>query len=157
MATTTYPELRHPAQRAGVTLSAAQLRRYLPLVGRVLFTLLFLTSVPMHFDARGVAYAAAHGVPLANVLVPLSGVLLLAGGASVALGFHARIGALLVALFLVPTTFYMHAFWNVPGEAEARIQYAQFMKNVALFGATLMIAHFGSGPASVDSESRDNA
>jgi putative oxidoreductase len=156
MATTTYPHLRHGhAARDGFG-SLAQVRNFVPLVGRVLFTLLFLTSVPMHFDARGVAYAAAHGVPLPNVLVPLSGVLLLAGGASVALGFHARIGALLLALFLVPTTFYMHAFWSVPGEAEARVHYAQFMKNVSLFGATLMIAYFGSGPASVDSVSREN-
>lgn len=153
MATTTYSHLRQRHEQS-LGSGLARLRDGLPLVGRVLFTLLFLASVPAHFDAQGVAYAASNGVPAPNVLVPLSGVLLLAGGASVALGFYARVGALLLALFLVPVTFAMHAFWNAPGELEATMQYVQFMKNVSLFGATLLIMYFGAGPLSLDTRSR---
>jgi putative oxidoreductase len=118
----------------------------------VLFVLLFLVSAPAHFDSQGVAYAASQGVPAPQVLVPLSGVLLLLGGASVALGFHARIGALLLALFLIPVTLFMHRFWAVSDPAAAQIQYFMFMKNVSLLGGTLLLAYFGSGPASVDYE-----
>jgi putative oxidoreductase len=119
----------------------------------VLFVLLFLVSVPSHFDSQGIGYAASQGVPAPQILVPLSGVLLLLGGASVALGFHARIGALLLALFLVPVTLFMHRFWAISDPAAAQMQYIMFMKNVSLLGATLMIAYFGSGPASVDAGS----
>jgi putative oxidoreductase len=151
MATTTYPHLRRHTP-IGHSAAVRTLHRLLPLFGRVLFVLMFLTSVPHHFDSQGVAYAAQHGVPLPHVLVPLSGVLLLLGGASIGLGFHARIGAVLLALFLIPVTFFMHRFWDIADTAAAQMQYVQFMKNVSLLGATLLIAYFGSGPASIDSE-----
>ncbi|HEY3500299.1 MAG TPA: DoxX family protein, partial [Polyangiaceae bacterium] len=96
------------------------------------------------------------GVPVPEVLVPLSGVLLLVGSASIALGFHARIGALLLMAFLVPVTFFMHRFWEIPDPTAARMQYISFLKNVSLFGATLFIAYFGSGPFSVDRTTRHN-
>ncbi|HEY3495012.1 MAG TPA: DoxX family protein, partial [Polyangiaceae bacterium] len=113
MATTTYPHYRrHPGAEAhGARDALARARAALPLAGRLLFTLLFFVSVPGHFDDSGVAYAASQGVPVPEILVPFSGVLLLVGGASIALGFHARIGALLLMAFLVPVTFFMHRFW----------------------------------------------
>ena len=153
MATTTYPHLRrHHAPFEHWTATRAS--RLLPLFGRVLFALCFLVSVPGHFDGGAVTAAAAHGVPMPQVLVPLSGVLLLLGGASVALGFHARIGALLLALFLIPVTLFMHRFWDVGNPAAARVDYIMFMKNLSLLGAALMIAYFGSGPASIDAEDK---
>jgi putative oxidoreductase len=119
-------------------------------LGRLLFTLIFLESVPMHFSAQGIGYAAHSGVPWANVLVPLSGILALAGGLSVLLGYHARIGALLLVLFLIPVTLTMHAFWNIADATMARMQMIMFMKNVSMLGAALLILHFGAGPISID-------
>jgi putative oxidoreductase len=104
----------------------------------------------MHFSAQGIGYAAQSGVPWPNVLVPLSGILALAGGLSVLLGYHARIGALLLVLFLIPVTLTMHAFWNIPDATMARMQMVMFMKNVSMLGAALMILHFGAGPISID-------
>lgn len=128
----------------------ARTTRYLAPLGRLLFSALFLLSVPMHFTADGIAYAAASGTPWPEVLVPLSGVLLLLGGLSVLFGYHARIGALLLALFLVPVTLIMHAFWAVPDPAMAQVQQIMFMKNVSLLGATLLIMHCGAGSISLD-------
>jgi putative oxidoreductase len=119
-------------------------------LGRLLFTLIFLETVLMHFSAEGIGYAAQSGVPLANVLVPLSGILAFVGGLSVLLGYHARVGALLLVVFLIPVTLMMHAFWNVPDAQMARMQMAMFMKNVSMLGAALMVAHFGAGPISID-------
>ena len=144
---------RHPhdfdhAHSLGVHLS--NLSTYLVPLGRLLFTLIFLESIPMHSSAQGIGYAAHSGVPWPNVLVPLSGILALAGGLSVLLGYHARIGALLLALFLIPVTLMMHAFWNIPDAQMAQMQMVMFMKNVSMLGATLMVMHFGAGPISID-------
>jgi putative oxidoreductase len=89
-------------------------------------------------------------VPFASILVPVSGVLSLVGGLSVLLGFKARIGALLLLLFLVPVTLAMHNFWAVTDPMMRGVQLALFMKNVSMLGAALLIAHFGAGPVSLD-------
>jgi putative oxidoreductase len=94
--------------------------------------------------------AERSGVPFAGIAVPLAGVVALAGGLSVLIGYHARIGAALVAAFLIPVTLFMHPFWAVSEPMGRQMQTASFMKNVALLGAALLIAHFGAGALSLD-------
>src|SRR5450432_3130457 len=100
VSSTNAPFVHHRVQ----VLGRPEATRYLVPVGRLLFAAIFLMSVPTHFAQSTIDHAASAGVPLANVLVPLSGLLELVGGLSVLLGYHARIGALLLALFLVPVT-----------------------------------------------------
>jgi len=119
-------------------------------VARLLFVALFLMSAPGHFQAGTIAYAAQQGVPFASVLVPLSGILAIAGGLSVLLGWHARVGAWLLVAFLVPVTLAMHAFWNVAEPMPRMIQQAMFMKNLAMLGGALLVAYWGAGPVSLD-------
>jgi len=64
------------------------------------------------------------------------------------------VGALLLVLFLVPVTFTMHNFWAVQDPMMALMQQAMFMKNLSMLGGALLIAYFGSGPASLDRRSR---
>lgn len=123
--------------------------RILPLLGRILFSFIFLAAAPGHFKAGTIAFAASQGVPFAGVLVPISGVLALLGGLSVLLGFKARWGALLLVLFLVPVTLTMHRFWGLADPQQAAMQHIQFMKNAAMLGGALLIAYFGSGPFSI--------
>jgi len=82
--------------------------------------------------------------------VPLSGVIALLGGLGILLGFKARYGAWLIVIFLVPVTFMIHDFWTVADPMMRQMQQINFMKNLAMLGAALMITHFGSGPLSVD-------
>ena len=124
--------------------------RYLVPVARLLFTAIFLMTAFSHFKAQTVGYAQMRGVPLAGVLVPISGILAVAGGLSILLGFYARIGAGLLVLFLVPVTLMMHAFWSVPDPQAAQMQMVSFMKNLSMLGAALLIAYFGAGPISLD-------
>jgi putative oxidoreductase len=119
-------------------------------LGRVLFSLIFITAAPRHFTHEGIQHAADLGVPLAGVLVPLSGVMALLGGLSVAVGYKARWGALALVGFLVPVTFWMHAYWKLSDPAEIHIQIAMFAKNVSMLGAALLISQFGAGRVSVD-------
>jgi putative oxidoreductase len=119
-------------------------------LGRLFFVLIFLMSGPLHFSKQDVAYAVSAGVPLASILVPLSGVLAIAGGLSILLGYRAKLGSWLLVIFLVPVTLMMHKFWGVQDPMMAQIQMAMFMKNVSMLGAALLITQFGAGPFSLD-------
>jgi putative oxidoreductase len=100
-----------------------------------------------------IAYAAAQGVPLASIAVPISGLLALFGGLSILLGFRARIGAWLIVLFLVGVTPIMHRFWGIADPMMAQMQMINFMKNLSMLGAALLITQYGSGPWSLDARS----
>lgn len=119
-------------------------------LGRLFFAAIFLTAGPNHFAKQTIAYAASQGVPLASIAVPLSGLLAIIGGLSILLGYRARIGAWLIALFIVPVTLAMHKFWAVGDPMMAQIQMVMFMKNVAMLGGALLISQFGAGPWSLD-------
>ena len=123
------------------------------LPGRVLFGLIFLLSGLNHFSKDTIAFAASQGVPLASLAVPASGVIALVGSLSVLLGYRARIGAWLIALFLIPVTFAMHKFWGIADPVMAQDQMAHFMKNPSMLGSALLITQFGAGPLSLDSRS----
>ena len=69
---------------------------------------------------------------------------------SILLGYKARLGAWAIVLFLVPVTFTLHKFWAVADPMMAQMQQVMFMKNLAILGGALLIAHFGAGPVSLD-------
>jgi putative oxidoreductase len=114
--------------------------RVLYIVGRVLFALIFIVAAPRHFTAEGIGHAAELGVPFAALLVPVSGLMALAGGFSVASGFGTPWGAWLLIAFLIPVTLMMHGFWRLHDPQTVHIQQAMFLKNVALMGAALLLA-----------------
>jgi putative oxidoreductase len=124
--------------------------KYLVLIGRILFSAIFILTMMSHFKYETVTYAASQGLPLAPFLVPLSGIIAITGGLSILLGYKAKAGAWLIVLFLVPVTFYMHAFWKTTDPMYVQMQMANFMKNTSLLGAALLISYFGSGPCSLD-------
>jgi putative oxidoreductase len=120
------------------------------LLGRALFAAIFVAAAPRHFTAEAAAHASDLGVPLARLAVPLSGLLAIAGGLSVLVGYQARLGALVLIAFLVPVTVMMHAFWRIDDPVAFNIQRAMFMKNLAMLGAAMIIAYAGAGPLSID-------
>jgi putative oxidoreductase len=124
------------------------------LLGRFLFALIFLMSAPMHFSGQIIAYAASQGVPLASIVVPLSGVIALAGGLSILLGYRARIGAWLIALFLAAVTPMMHNFWAVADPMMHQMQFIMFMKNLSMLGGALFMSQTGAGPWSLDARGK---
>ena len=64
-------------------------------------------------------------------------------------GLYARVGALVLALYLIPVSLVFHDFWNVAGPERAG-QMADFLKNVALAGGLLLIVAHGAGRHSLD-------
>ena len=123
------------------------------IAGRVLFALLFISSGVNHFtqNAAMTGYAKYKKIPMANISVYVSGLMLVLGGIYIALGFYADLGALLLAIFLIPTAFLMHAFWKESDATAKSNERIAFFKDLSLAGAALIIfallrggADFGS-------------
>ena len=149
MATTSNVSLTGVSSRVA-SGEATAVQSSIVLLGRLLYSAIFLMSGAGHFSSKIVGYAAAAGVPFAGIAVPLSGVVALAGALSIVLGYRARLGAWLIVLFLVPVTLAMHNFWAVKDPMMAQMQMIMFMKNVSMLGGALLIAYFGAGPFSLD-------
>jgi len=120
------------------------------LLGRILFSIIFLYFSIDQFNGKDLAYAAAAHVPAPKIMVPLAGALILLGGLSVLLGYKAKLGAWLIVLFLVPVTLTMHQFWATSNPAMHAAQLQNFLRNTAFLGAALLITQFGAGPWSLD-------
>ena len=128
-------------------------RGMLTVTGRFLLSLIFLMSavgnkIPNFSEV--VSAMSSEGVPAPRLLLTGAIGFLIAGGLSVILGYRARSGALLLLVFLVLATYYFHDFWTFEDVAEQKQQMIQFMKNLALMGALLLIVANGAGPYSVD-------
>jgi putative oxidoreductase len=121
------------------------------LIGRMLFASVFIVSgstVHLLNWRDGVAYARAKNVPAPELLVPVSGLMAVAGGLLVVLGLWADLGALVLAAFVFPVAVGMHAFWKVDEPMERLQEQVHFMKDVALGGGALalfaLFQQFGS-------------
>jgi putative oxidoreductase len=122
------------------------------LLGRLFYSCLFITSGMGHLTAQKKMMAGmlkAKNLPAPELLVMASGLVELIGGVLIVLGFHAQWGGWLIVLFLVPVTFTVHNFWTVKEPQARMMQMMNFNKNMALLGAALLIAYFGSGPLSL--------
>ena len=113
------------------------------LLGRVVFGGFFVMSGINHFtNVKMMAgFSASKGIPAAPVAVVLTGVMLVAGGLSVILGFLPILGLLLLILFLLPTSILMHNFWTVQDPQMRASEQINFLKNLALTGAALALMY----------------
>ncbi len=111
------------------------------IIGRVLFALIFITSGIMHLTKLEAmsGYAKFKKGPAAKLTVALSGLMILIGGLYIALGIYADLGALLIAIFLIPTAFIMHAFWKENDASVKATESMQFFKDLSLAGAALIL------------------
>ncbi len=126
--------------------------KYIPLIGRILFSLIFISSGLSHIFkfSEMSQYTASMGVPFPTAATLLSGLIILVGGLSILLGYKVKIGAIILVVFLIPTSFIAHAFWGIEDQMQAQMQMILFMKNIAMTGAALMFFYFGTGPLSIE-------
>lgn len=118
------------------------MRRYLPLVGRILLGLIFVMSGFSKITGfEGTQqHMAEFGVPVTGILLVGAIVVELLGGLSLIFGYWARAGAVLLALFLIPTTLIFHT------DFSQQTQMVMFLKNLAIMGGLLFVIAHGSGP-----------
>jgi putative oxidoreductase len=142
------------------------LRSFVAFIGRTLLSVIFILSAiaqfidwqgtTQYFDQGltdflalslgnatlqgGIEWSIAH----ASFLL-LAGVIFeLVGGLLVFLGLWTRLGALLLLLFIIPTTLLFHHFWLLQGP-DRQMQMIQFMKNLSIAGALLFLLAVGKG------------
>ena len=133
------------------------LRGVITVIGRVMLCAIFFISavgqkIPQFNDFATIM--EQHGVPAPKVLLAGAIVFLIVGSLSVIVGYKARLGALLLLVFLAMASYYFHNFWAVE-EAQRQMQQVHFMKNVSIMGAMLMIIANGPGPMSFDAWQRN--
>jgi putative oxidoreductase len=133
-------------------LMLAILKGIITVVGRILLcAIFFMTAVGQyipHFNVVADRIDAA-GMPQPKVGLVVAIAFLIIGSLSVLVGYKARIGAALLLIFLGLEAYCFHSFWVADADHRPT-QEVQFMKNVALAGAMLMIIANGPGPFSVD-------
>ncbi len=98
-----------------------------------------LTSVLSDWHAYlGQSSLFSVAISLAPLLLCLAIVFELVGGCSVLIGYRPKWGALLLILFLIPTTIIMHHFWFLEGQARSEEQIS-FIKNCAILGGLMVL------------------
>ena len=123
-----------------------------PLVGRVLISQIFILAgiaKIMNFSMMTGYVAAAH-LPLPKVSLAIAAAIEILGGLAILTGFHSKVAAWVLFLFLIPTTFFFHNFWAMQG-MERQDNIGHFQKNLAIMGGLLILATFGAGAFSIDS------
>ena len=111
------------------------------LIGRIIFSVFWISSGWNHFKQLEPysQYAKAKGTPAPKLAVGGTGVILTLGGLSMLLGVFPYIGIALLIIFLLGVSFRMHDFWNDKEPQMRQMNTINFMKNMALLGALLMM------------------
>jgi putative oxidoreductase len=91
---------------------------------------------------------AASGLPWPTLLHLVTVMVQVSGGLSLLLGIEARLGALLLSLFLMPVTVLYHPFWKRTG-ADFVAEADHFLSNLAIIGGFLVVVAVGGGRLSV--------
>lgn len=135
-------------------------------LGRALLSIIFIASAIgkildwnntlQYFTQNLTAWQALNGLHpgLLNIIqfaldnaapVLVLGVIFeLLGGLLVFLGIWVRLGAVLLLIFLIPTTAVFHHFWQLQ-EPDKTLQMINFMKNLSIFGGLLYVLALGKG------------
>jgi putative oxidoreductase len=116
------------------------------LAGRVLMSLLFLTSGvgKLMEPSATIGYIASQGLPVPPAAYAVSLFCELGCGLAILLGWQTRVAAAVLAVFCLVTAATVHL---VPGNAD---QIINFWKNLAITGGFLNVLAFGGGAFSLD-------
>jgi uncharacterized membrane protein YphA (DoxX/SURF4 family) len=111
------------------------------LIGRLVFGGFFLYNGINHLKERKslAQYAQTKNVPLADAAVAATGVVLMAGGASILLGVKPKLGTAAIAGFLAGVSPVMHDFWRINEPSQRMNEMINFSKNMALLGSALAL------------------
>ena len=111
------------------------------LVGRIIVGLYWLMGAVNHFTQvkSMVPYAKMKNVPLAELAVPGTGVMLLVASLSILTGIYPVVAVAALIVFLVPVTIMMHNFWTIEDPMAKMTDMIMFTKNMSMLGYTLIL------------------
>jgi putative oxidoreductase len=122
------------------------LKKYIPLVARSFLAVIFIyTGLNKVFNfAQTSEFMAKAGLPIVGVLLVFTIAFQILGGLSIIIGYKAKIGAILLIIFLIPATIVFHNPLTDPS------QFNNFFKNLSIIGGLLLVLAYGSGSLSLD-------
>jgi putative oxidoreductase len=122
------------------------MNRYLPLIGRVLIGLPFVTSGFGKLAAYGktTAMISAAGLPFPPLAYAVAVVLELGGGLLMIAGYQVQPVAIAQAIFTIAAAASFHTNF------ADQNQMIHFLKDVMIAGGLLQVAAFGAGAFSLD-------
>jgi putative oxidoreductase len=125
------------------------------IVGRTLLGLYFIIpGVQKITSYEGMGqYMEKFGVPLVDIMLPLTIVLQLLLGLAVIVGYQTKLAAFLLAGMTLVISLYMHSFWNLPEGADVARETQNFVKNMAIMAGLLTLSARGAGRFSIDNKS----
>ena len=126
------------------SVGAPAFQKVAELTGRILLAGIFLLSGlgKIGSYAATAAYMSSAGVP--GALLPLVILTEVAGAIAIIIGWNTRIAAFLLAGFTLLAAFTFHSNF------ADQMQMINFLKNVAIAGAFLLLVANGPGPLSID-------
>lgn len=112
---------------------------FLFLTSRILIGGYFIWHAYNHLvkGSHMVGYAKSKKVPQPQLAISLSGILILLGGLGILFWTQVQYSVLAIALFLIPVSFIMHAFWQEKDPHAKMMEQTQFTKNMAILGGVL--------------------
>jgi len=136
------------------------IRGLLSVLARIMIAAIFMMSavgnkIPKFEDTA--KYMASEGIPQPKILLAGAIAFLILGALAIVLGYKARLGALMLLVFLGAATYYFHDFWKLPADAppqKMQSEMIQFMKNLALMGTMVFLLANGTGPWSLDNRKK---
>jgi putative oxidoreductase len=118
--------------------------------------ILFLVSglLKLAFHAPIAGAIASKGLPAADLAAWGSALLEIGAAGALIIGRQVRPAALILAGWSVLTAVMFHDFWAYQG-MEQQMQMSNFLKNIALVGGLLVIAHVASSAPAASARSGD--
>jgi putative oxidoreductase len=127
------------------------LQRYIPLIGRIFLSMIFIASGLMKIGNwdQTAGFMASKGMPMVPVFLAGTIAFQVVGGLCVLLGYRARLGALMLIIFIVPATIIFHNPAGLEGMAQ-QTEMGNMMKNISILGGLMLVLGLGAGPLSLD-------
>lgn len=121
-------------------------RDELILLARILMMVLFVMSGwgKLTGFQGTVGYMASTGAPMPMVAAAVAVVMEFGVGIALLIGLWTRPLAILMALFVLGTSFIAHSYWDMQGAMEAANK-IQFYKNLSIMGGLFLLAAAGPG------------
>jgi putative oxidoreductase len=126
------------------------MKSLLQLLARIFISLIFLWSglqKLLHFSTSQ-QDMAMRKMPVTALLLIGAIIVEIGGGLAIFFGFKTKWAALLIALYLIPTTLIFH------GHISDLAQKIEFLKNLAIIGGLLMLTAFDGGKFSLTASTK---
>lgn len=120
-------------------------------LGRLCISAIFLLAgIGKFMDYEGTSqYMASKGLQFVPFFLVASALVEILAALALIVGYKTKFAAFILFVFLIPTTYIFHDFWNQTADV-ATLEFISFMKNLSIGGGLLYIMGAGAGGLAFD-------